>query len=238
MIQYDYEKRLEELQSGIDKTFKTILYPFIDENIESLYIKNNKINILDVGCGCGYLTSEISKKYNKASILGIDLENSAIECACKFNNNIDFKVSDIALLNDEIKYDVIIFNMVLHNVSLLENVIRKTSLLLTDNGIVIITIPHPCYWLQDKINSGKIVLGDVFDYFDEKEYLLPFQINNGNKHDNYLHYYHRQITTYINTFSKYLDIDKYEEVDIKNNKPTMLRLTLKKYIKTTNENIL
>lgn len=225
--QYDYERRLNELSQGIDITFKNVLEPFIYSNI-SEYIKNAKtsINIIDVGCGCGYLSYSIASIFTDSRTEGIDISESAIKCA-KSHFNLKFSQVDVVQINENERYDVVVYNMVLHNLRELENAISKTSVILKRNGIVLITIPHPAFWLPDKIARGKITLEEPFNYNMEKFYKIPFKIKNGSIHQTELTYYHRRLTTYINTFSQYLTLIKFEEVDYKNGFPTMLRMVLK-----------
>lgn len=224
--QYDYESRLDELTKGIDTTFKNVLEPFIYGNISD-YLRRNEtdIDILDVGCGCGYLTASIAKKFAKATVEGIDISETAIVCA-KSHFGLKFSQQDMADFDESKKFDVVVYNMVLHNLRKLEQTIRKTSIILKHRGIVLITIPHPAFWLSDKVARGKITLAEPFDYSLERVYQIPFQIKNGMQHQTELTYYHRCLTTYINTFSKYLKLVRFEEVDFKNGYPTMLRIVL------------
>lgn len=224
--QYDYILRFNELQSGIDNTFKTILKPFIFDNIEKYQDESAKI--LDVGCGCGFLTTQIANHFSHAEVEGIDISEDAIACA-KMYSNVKFVVSDIVNFNTKQEYDILIYNMVLHNVENIQAAIKCSYNLLKNNGIVIITIPHPVFWLQDKISRKKIKLQEPFVYKDEKWYQIPFQIANGEKHPSFLQYYHRTIETYIKIFlSCSFDIKLFEEVDVKNGNPTMLRIVLLK----------
>lgn len=143
--QYDYENRLDELTKGIDTTFKNVLEPFIYGNISDYLKKSGKnINILDVGCGCGYLTASIAKKFVKAKVEGIDISESAIVCA-KSHFYLKFTQQDVVDFDENKKFDVVVYNMVLHNLRELEQTIRKTGIILKNKGIVLITIPHPAF---------------------------------------------------------------------------------------------
>lgn len=231
--QYDYESRMHELIQGIDITFKNILEPFVYDNIlQCVQATKTNVSILDVGCGCGYLTHIIAKKFMNSSVEGMDISEAAIDCAkTNFNNsNLRFGRYDITEVDENQQYDIVIYNMVLHNLEQLEPAIKKTNRILKLNGIVLITIPHPVFWLVDKVKRGKIVLEEPFNYNFERFYKIPFQIINGSKHKSELTYYHRKLTTYLNVFSEYLTIVKFEEVDYKNGFPTMLRIILQKNI--------
>ena len=110
--QYDYERRLNELSQGIDITFKNVLEPFIYSNI-SEYIKNAKtsIDIIDVGCGCGYLSYSIASIFTDSRTEGIDISEFAIKCA-KSHFNLKFSQVDVVQINENERYDVVVYNMV------------------------------------------------------------------------------------------------------------------------------
>lgn len=224
--QYDYEMRFEELAKGIDTTFKGVLEPFIYNSISYYY--NSKtffkdMRILDVGCGCGYLTNGIANKFKIAEVEGIDISESAVLFA-KAHSNLKFTQQNIVNMNSNKQFDVIVYNMVLHNLLELEETIRVTSNILKPNGIVLITIPHPAFWLSDKIARGKIKLSEPFNYNLEKSYQIPFHIKNGIEHKSRLTYYHRRLDTYFDAFLKYLELARFEEADF----TTIARIILRK----------
>ncbi len=225
--QYDYNARLLELELGVDSTFKNILEPFIYENIQN-YVSTNPIaNLLDIGCGCGYLTAKIATKFPQLNVQGIDISKAAIECAIR-NFSLPFLQKNIVDLDVMESFDIIVYNMVLHNLQDLKFAILKTSQILKRKGIVLITIPHPAFWLPDKIARGKITLDEPFNYKSERLYYIPFEIANGQQHHTKLTYYHRRLSTYCNIFLQCLDIVRIEEVDFKNGFPTMLNVILTK----------
>lgn len=85
-MQYDYEKRYKELNNNLNQTFNNYLKSFYIENILPFIKKkgNDKINILDIGCGCGYLTGIIKDNYKNATIYGIDCSIDEINVAKKY----------------------------------------------------------------------------------------------------------------------------------------------------------
>ena len=53
------------------------------------------LNILDVGCGLGFISNSISKEYRKSKITGVDLSEDAIKYAKKHFQNINFLCDSI-----------------------------------------------------------------------------------------------------------------------------------------------
>lgn len=50
-------------------------------------IKKNEAIILDLGCGCGFCTINLSESFENSQIIGYDLDEKSISFAKKFNSN-------------------------------------------------------------------------------------------------------------------------------------------------------
>ena len=73
--------------------------------------KNEKLRILDIGCGTGQLVYELSKRNENVNYLGIDVAHNMINVAKKNNlkdKNIKFKAIGIEKFNTKDKFDIII----------------------------------------------------------------------------------------------------------------------------------
>ena len=73
--------------------------------------KNEKLIILDIGCGTGQLVYELSKRNENVNYLGIDVAHNMINVAKKNNlkdKNIKFKAIGIEKFNTKDKFDIII----------------------------------------------------------------------------------------------------------------------------------
>lgn len=143
------ERRSTEIKLGNDKSFLHILFPTILKNIRKI-AKDNKICVVDCGCGSGEIAIGIEQYCEK--VIGIDISYKSIEIAKKSNksNKIHYyntSIEKYSLNNKEIA-DVCIMNMVLSNVVDCNEVCCSVNSILKKNGKVFITIPHPCYWPQ------------------------------------------------------------------------------------------
>ena len=65
-------------------------YPALGDSLKdfSMYanrlpkeLKNQKINVLDAGCGTGHFTCSIAKQFPNANVIGIDLSSESLSIA-------------------------------------------------------------------------------------------------------------------------------------------------------------
>jgi len=99
------------LEKGIHPKHRLMKYHlFFVNNIDS------GDSVLDIGCGNGYLTYDISEKAEK--VVAVDLDRKNIELAKKkfFRQNITYVVADATRLNLEEKFDVIVLSNILEHI--------------------------------------------------------------------------------------------------------------------------
>ena len=109
---------------------------------EYLYSRNqilhhlSQINfnsLMDIGCGNGFFTSHIFKKFPKKKISGCDISNTAVKQANnKYGDTIYFKKFNINVKKLEYQYDVILLNQVLYYIiedydASFKNIINSTK---------------------------------------------------------------------------------------------------------------
>jgi trans-aconitate 2-methyltransferase len=88
------------------------------ELIAKLKIRG-KEDILDIGCGDGKVTAEISRRVPDGSVVGVDNSQSMIALAYKHYPaskyaNLSFRIMDAAYLSFKEKFDIVFSNAVLH----------------------------------------------------------------------------------------------------------------------------
>lgn len=103
--------------------------------------ENNKLRILDIGCGTGQLVNEISKSYEDVNYLGIDVASNMISEA-KSNNiknkNIKFKTCGIEKFKTKDKFDIIICTHAFPYFPNKEEILKKMYKMCNKNANVII----------------------------------------------------------------------------------------------------
>jgi methylase of polypeptide subunit release factors len=96
--------------------------------MRSLYPSRSTLNILDAGCGLGFLTYVAAKCFPKASVIGIDLfkhgslsefsMDKAVENmkSLGIGSRTSFLKHDLTKpLKSDVSYDLVISNLVFHN---------------------------------------------------------------------------------------------------------------------------
>lgn len=198
--------RANDIESGIDTTYNDVIVPYVKRFIECF--TNADDTILDIGCGCGFLTNIISKS-NK--VTGIDISENFIEYSKKSYPHILFYHKSIYDFNVKETFNICIATLVIHTISDISTFFSVVKSILSHKGYLMFIIPHPCFWAEKKIVDFK-------DYgINEKMYFLPFKINGNDEYPSNMIYFHRTLSYYINTaVNSGFDIVKIDELFEKN----------------------
>lgn len=114
----------------------------------SKFIKPNQ-QILDAGCGGGWLTEKIRTQFNDAGvkIIGCDFSEELISYAKSAFPNSKFDVADVTekLPYESGQFDLTIFNMAGHDVKDLSAAFRELARATKPGGQILMTIANPYY---------------------------------------------------------------------------------------------
>ncbi|MEZ5146694.1 MAG: class I SAM-dependent methyltransferase [Bacteroidales bacterium] len=145
--------------------------------VHSISVKKERIKILDVGCGKGYITSLIKEKVTKVDIDAIDISEKAIEIAKNSLVEINFSVADAMIFKGYgYGYDIILLNNIYEHVENPTGMLINLKNYLNDDGVFIISTPNR-YYIKNvlrKFFGLKIVIpnyhiteysiGQIFDH--------------------------------------------------------------------------
>jgi len=82
---YNYERCPQGIKKIAEKEFNISLY-YLEYYLERyLNERNERIKILEIGCGGGRNLFFLKEKYNRLNIFGTDISKTAIEFARKTN---------------------------------------------------------------------------------------------------------------------------------------------------------
>ncbi len=125
-----YDEYAKVQKKMADNLIKIIM----DYDIDVYNVKN----ILEVGCGTGYLTGKLCKCFPNAKIDAVDIAPGMIEQVKlnEWDNSVNFICSDIEEINIDNKYDLIISNATFQWFNHVDITIKKLISSLNTNGIL------------------------------------------------------------------------------------------------------
>ena len=133
------------------------------------------LNVLDAGCGTGYLSNQLASR--GARVTGVDFSERMIAIARDQYPSIDFRVdscSELRTLKDA-EFDLLIANYVLMDTPDLEGAMRSFSRVLRDQATAILVFSHPCFPAGGATmpNSEETVYRWSFPYFERRKCVDP-----------------------------------------------------------------
>lgn len=133
LIKQRFSKNLNTYQEN------AIIQMNMAEKLINLLPDKSFSNILELGCGTGFLTKIATEKLSYNSYTAVDIVKECEPYIKKVNNDIGFINDDIETINLTEKYDLIISNAVFQWLNDFETFITKLQNNLTENGIILFT---------------------------------------------------------------------------------------------------
>ena len=121
-------------------------------------LKNLEVKtILDIGCGEGFITREIGKKFPKVKIVAVDPQKKYIKYAKKFHKlkNISFKEGDLDSNSLKKKFDLVILTEVLEHLQNPRQALKKIRKL--SNKYILLTVPNEPFFRLGNLFALKYV---------------------------------------------------------------------------------
>lgn len=185
-----------------------ILNPCVEELLGDVRGKR----LLDAGCGEGYLSRFYAAK--GARVTGLDISQKLITTARRLTEDdlsVTYQTGDICHLPrlEKETFDLVLCNLVLLNVSCLEDALSEFHRILVAGGELVLSIVHPAFdfygpgsWELESKNpeTGRRV-GLFFKmdkYFDETEYERFWKTREGERFPRPFSFFHRTLSTYLN----------------------------------------
>lgn len=182
--------RSEDLEQGTDYSYLNYITPWVLNHV--LGHSNTNSIILDIGCGCGYLTNAVFRS-GRHNIKGIDISPKSVECAQNRYPSIVFECNDIYDLPRIQTYDICLAIMLLNNMAEIEFFFPTIRDILKPGGKLLLVIPHPCFWPSRHLDCLD------FSYKNEAPYSFQFATKNRRDYPCQTLYFHRTIETYIHS---------------------------------------
>ncbi|MCI5119876.1 MAG: class I SAM-dependent methyltransferase [Candidatus Electrothrix sp. AUS4] len=167
----------KELWDGIAEQYQKTVdnYLLLEPFIIDICGEVSNLNILEVGCGDGFISRKLSEK--NATVTGIDIAPNMLKYSDQFKDDslhLSYKVADATNLhefNDE-SFELIVSNLVYMIMEGSENVsksFQEAWRVLKQNGRFIFSIAHPCFDKRE-IEGNKTVRskGNTYHQVDDK----------------------------------------------------------------------
>ena len=180
---------------------EVLLNPTLFKLVENVKQKN----ILDAGCGEGYLSRIFAK--SGASVVAVDFSKNMLDIARKKTpkeHNIKYHYGNcekLEFLDDE-SFDIIVSNMVIQDLENYKAAIKEMYRLLKSGGNFVFSILHPCFVTPDsgweKSEDGEKLYWKVDKYFYEGVYEQAYPQGQTDK----VLFFHRTLTSYFNAITE------------------------------------
>lgn len=156
-------------------------------------------NVLDAGCGTGYLSQQL--KDHGAHVVGVDLSERMLDIARKECPGIDFRLdscSDLRTLEDA-QFDLVIANYVLMDTPDLHAAIQSFYRVLKPGGAAVLVFLHPCFPQGRSVRGGdgtQVTYQWDSPYFEPRKFVDPPW---GHFRANFI-WFHRPLSDYWKAF--------------------------------------
>jgi trans-aconitate methyltransferase len=193
--QWDNVARMRDAQirSGRDVSYRHVLMP----TLLGLAAEADWRRVLDIGCGTGVLTEALAAR--AGTVVGVDPSRQSIalaEASLGRSPNASYvnaSVESFAAGYMGRPFTLAVANMVLQDVSRLDETLDAVAQVLLNRAFLVCTITHPCFW--------PVYWGyddaEWFDYGREIAIEAPFRISSVRRAVGVTTHYHRPIDRYF-----------------------------------------
>lgn len=213
LSQNQWDKMAEIYHRGIGRRGDRLHQKYIDPLIFEFLTGVKRADILDAGCGNGYLLHGLAK-YAK-SMVGLDYSKRLLDFAKEHTK----PLKNVLLLHANLvknlplkdnSFDVVIANMVLQYLPQLTTFVKEASRVLKRQGLFIVTVDHPGHQLF--LRAQELKGHENKKFVDTGSYFKPeMRLKNSLWDKALLEYFHRPIMDYLNPFASLFYLERMVE---------------------------
>jgi ubiquinone/menaquinone biosynthesis C-methylase UbiE len=215
-IREQWESNAEAFSGLIDGEGTPHHKKILNPCVEKLLVDVKGKQLLDAGCGEGYLSRHYAKK--GAVVTAIDLSQRLIETSEQLTEiegvSVDYRVDNVCYIESvpNAEFDIVLSNLVLLNVPCLNDALNEFHRVLKLGGILVFSIVHPAFnfygpgsWQMGKKDPETDRRVGIFfkvdQYFEEKEYERYWKTKKGDQFPEPISFFHRTLSTYLNSLA-------------------------------------
>lgn len=173
-------KKMKEKWGFSSENSTTIRYDLINLINEN---SDEKLNILDMGCGCGATLLAIKNKYPNSNIYGIEINGNSAQIAQTFLNVCNKNIENLDLNYEENFFNYIILEDVLEQLHNPKRVLESIKKYLKDEGNILASISNVMHFsiIRDLLNGnwnyqdGGILDKNSIRFFTKNEIIKVFE---------------------------------------------------------------
>ncbi len=193
--------RDDAIRSGSDLSYDLVLTPHLmDMYSKAMPSDADSLSVLDAGCGSGALSERLADGQPTPDVVGIDPSRNSIRIAQRRvgAGRLTFSQSTLESFAAQApsRFDAVIGNMLLQNVSDLGAVVDAAFRALKPGGYFFFALPHPCYWPR----YWNYDSASWFSYWDEQWIEAPFRTSLGGDGGLVSTHVHRPLEAYVSCF--------------------------------------
>lgn len=137
------------LQDGVYRHNMALRYHYVRQRLRQLNLSLNHKTVVDLGCGDGIWSMEISRDYPSMSLIGVDYNTLRLE---RYQQNVPtaqtYYGSCLDIPLDNQIADVVMFHQVLEHIPEPAAALQEVRRILKPDGWLMLSVPNEGTWLK------------------------------------------------------------------------------------------
>ena len=198
--------RRAQIEGGKDLTFSHVFLPYY----KSLLAEVGPKRVLEVGCGTGHLAKTLAEMTSE--LVAIEPSAGMYEVAKQILQETLVNLQNVTLeqFTTERTFELTLAHLCAQIIPDLDSFCAHCARNISPQGLLVFSIPHPCFWNEYRVYFPK----DSFQYVDERFTTTSLKISNDpcTPIEN-VPYYHRPIGRYLSAIARAgLCLERLDEI--------------------------
>lgn len=189
------ELRKEQIESGLDLTFSNVFLPYYQDLVKDYRLSS----VLEIGCGTGHLSLELSKLVAKVVAIEPSMGMYAVAREVLKESGVELINKQIQDIKFEQTFDLIISHMCIQTAENVNDIFGSVRTFMNSGSFFVFTIPHPCFYNDYK----KLFSSNEYSYIIPIKKNITFAVTKDpDRPISGVPYNHRPLSIYFNVLKK------------------------------------